>query len=71
MTLEEALRERYLQVKANIARDQKQMDDLRDKTDLRHGFQKREFDAIKERKQVEYYKHDEIREIARRAGVKL
>ena len=71
MTLEEALRQRYWQVCANIGRDQALADEFRDKTHLRTGEQKRWHTRQLERVQVEWYKHDELKLVAGRAGIDL
>ena len=70
LSLEQILRARYTQIAANIHADNENMEAL-ERRGMRHGFEKREHERLKARQQVEYYKRDELRLIATRAGLKL
>ena len=70
-TLEQALRERYAQITANIKRDREEMAEFRETTGLTDTFEKRAYARFQDRIQREYHKRDELRLVAGRAGIKL
>lgn len=71
LNLRSALKERLSVINANIKRDRQQLKFLNSTSDLRSPEAKRARERIKEREQVEWYKHDELVFIAGRAGVEL
>src|SRR5215212_8118903 len=71
MTLEESIRHRYIQLCENIRRDRQAAKALAATTKLRTPEHKKQHQAIKERERVEWYKHDELKLVANRAGIDL
>jgi hypothetical protein len=69
--LEEALRERFAQLKLDIERDQRLADEFKEKTGLRTAEHKRYHEKMQERVQIEWYRFDEHQCLATMAGIDL
>jgi hypothetical protein len=71
ISLEEVLRARYEEIKHNIHYDTLRAALYAARTGLTDATEKRRHASMKERTQVEWYKADELRLIAHRAGIEL